>query len=177
MSPPTPWYANEIRIVRNDKEIHSWESAQSFRRIPDFDGVQYREKKGTYKLKVARIDAQIYHYGWVRPPQYMQKKRKAFATIHSGHDKAEEYFRRQGEEFDFGNLSQLSVYHDTHPAVMQERIRLFNWSDQLERRRQSQSVIRHKHERLKYRLLTFIEQNFLGGRQIMSFKNYHLVSR
>jgi hypothetical protein len=171
------WYANEIRIIRNDKDIHSWESAQSFRRIPEFDGIHYREKKGTFKLKVARVDATIFHYGWVRPPQYMQKKRKAFATIHSGRDKAEEHFRREQEEFDFGNLSQLSVYHDTHPAVMEERIRLFNWADQLERRRQPQSVMRHKHERLKYRLLTFIEQNFLGGRQIMSFKNYHLVSR
>jgi hypothetical protein len=171
------WYANEIRIIRNDKDIHSWESAQSFRRIPAFDGIHYREKKGTYKLKVARVDATIYHYGWVRPPQYMQKKRKAFATIHSGRDKAEEYFRREEAEFDFGNLNQLSIYHDTHPAVMEERIRLFNWADQLERRRHPQNMMRHKHERLKYRLLTFIEQNFLGGRQIMSFKNYHLLSR
>ena len=104
------WYANEIRIVRNDKEIHSWESAQSFRRIPDFDGIHYREKKGTHKLKVARVDAHIYHYGWVRPPQYMQKKRKAFATIHSGKTRADEFFRKEQEEFDFGNLSQLSVY-------------------------------------------------------------------
>ena len=171
------WYANEIRIVRNRGDIHSWESAQSFRRIPEFDGIHYREKKGTFKLKVARVDAYIYHYGWVRPPQYMQKKRKAFATIHSGRDAAEEYFRREQDEFDFGNLSHLSFYRNTHPEVMQERIRLFNWADQLERNRHPQSLVRHKHERLKYRMLTFIEQNFLGGRQIMSFKNYHLVSR
>jgi hypothetical protein len=169
------WYANEIRIIRNDSQIHSWESAQSFRRIPDFDGVNYREKKGTYKLKVARVDAHIYHYGWVRPPKYMQKKRKAFATIHSGRDKAEKYFCHEKEEFDFGNLDQLSIYHDSHPEVMQERIRLFNWADQLERNHQHQNVIRHKHERLKYRVLTFVEQTFLGGRQIMSFKNYHLI--
>jgi len=171
------WYANEIRIIRNDKDIHSWESAQSFRRIPEFDGIHYREKKGTYKLKVARVDAQIFHYGWVRPPHFMQKKRKAFATIHSGKSSAEAYFRQQEEEFDFGNLNQLSVYQDTHPAVMQERIRLFNWAGQLERRRFKQPVVRHKHERLKYRILTFIEQNFLGGRQVLCFKNYRLVSR
>ncbi len=170
------WYANEIRIVRNDLDIHSWESAQSFRRIPGFDGVHYRRKKGTAKLKVARVDATIYHYGWVRPPHYMQEKRKAFATIHNGREKAEEAFRREREEFDFGNLSQLSVYRGTHPAVMQDRIQQFNWADQLERHRQ-QTTMRHKHELLKYRLLTFIEQQFLGGRQIMSFKNYHLISR
>jgi hypothetical protein len=168
------WYANEIRIIRNDRDIHSWESAQSFRRIPGFDGVHYREKKGTFKLKVARVDAHINHYGWVRPPQYMQKKRKAFEIIHRGREWAEERFRREEqEEFDFGNLSQLSVFQDTHPAVMQERIRLFNWADQLERRRHKKPAL-HKHEQLKYRLLTFIEQNFLGGRQLFSFKNYRL---
>jgi hypothetical protein len=171
------WYANEIRIVRNDKDIHSWESAQSFRRIPGFDGVHYRQKEGTFKLKVARVDAHINHYGWVRPPQYMQKKRKAFEVIHRGRERAEEIFRneqRQEQEgFDFGDLSQLSVYRGTHPAVMEEKIRLFNWADQLERRRHKQPA-RHKHERFKYRLLTFIEQTFLGGRQILSFKNYRL---
>ena len=170
------WYANEIRIVRNNKDIHSWESAQSFRRIPDFDGIHYRQKKGTFKLKVARVDAHIYHYGWVRPPKFMQKKRKAFETIHCGTKRAEEFFRKEQEEFDFGNLSALSLYQDTHPAVMNERIRQFNWADQLERRRHK-APVRHKHERLKYRILTFIEQTFLGGRQIMSFKNYRLVSR
>jgi len=170
------WYANEIRIVRNHPEIHSWESAQSFRRIPDFDGLHYRQKKGTYKLKVARVDALIYHYGWVRPPRYMQQKRKAFATIHFGRDNAEANFRHEQEDFYFGNLNELSVFKGSHPAVMQERIRLFNWSDQLEqsRKKARSHQVRHKHEKLKYRLLTFIEQHFLGGRQILSFKNYRL---
>jgi hypothetical protein len=145
--------------------------------MPDFDGTNYREKKGTFKLKVARVDAHIYHYGWVRPPHCMQKKRKVFHAIHAGEHSAEVLFRQQEEEFNFGNLNQFSFYQDTHPAVMQERIRLFNWADQLERRRFHQPVIRHKHDRLKYRILTFIEQNFLGGRQILCFKNYRLVSR
>lgn len=65
------WYPHEIRVVRNDPDIHSWESAQSFRRIPDFDGLHYRQQEGTFKLKVALVDAWIYHYGWVRPPEFM----------------------------------------------------------------------------------------------------------
>ncbi|HEY4061164.1 MAG TPA: glycosyltransferase family 2 protein [Puia sp.] len=167
------WYANEIRIVRNDKDIHSWESAQSFRRIPGFDGVHYRQKEGTFKLKVARVDAHIFHYGWVRPPQYMQKKRRAFEIIHRGKENAEAALRGEQDSFDFGNLSQLTVFRSTHPSVMQERIRLFNWADQLERN--SRQPAKHKHERLKYRVLTFIEQHFFGGRQLFSFKNYRLT--
>ena len=57
------WYPHEIRIIRNRPDIHSWESAQSFRRIPDFDGIHYRQKENTYKLKVAAVDAYVYHYG------------------------------------------------------------------------------------------------------------------
>jgi hypothetical protein len=171
------WYANEIRIIRNDREIHSWESAQSFRRIPGFDGVNYRQKEGTFKLNVARVDAHVFHYGWVRPPQYMQKKRRVFEGIHQGEARAEEILSRESSEFDFGNMSHLSLYRHTHPAVMEERIRLFNWGDQLRRTTNQSSVARHKHERLKYRVLTFIEQTFLGGRQIMSFKNYRLARR
>jgi hypothetical protein len=180
------WYANEIRIIRNDKDIHSWESAQSFRRIPDFDGINYRQKEGTYKLKVARVDAHINHYGWVRPPHYMQKKRKAFEVIHRGKDGAEKVFNNQQEQqqgvqgFDFGNLDRLSLYRDTHPAVMTERIRQFNWGDQLQRNHRQPAGLRiqptyHPHDRLKYRILTFIERYLLGGRQIFSFKNYQLI--
>ncbi len=176
------WYANEIRIIRNDPDIHSWESAQSFRRIPNFDGIHYREKNGTFKLKVARVDAYINHYGWVRPPRYMQNKRKAMEVIHRGHDVAEAQFKQEKAEFDFGDLTLLTVFKGPHPAVMEERIRLFNWSDQLEQqydrmqiaRKNGKPVHKHKHERMKYRLLTFIEQNLLGGRQIFCFRNYRL---
>ena len=175
------WYANEIRIVRNDPDIHSWESAQSFRRIPHFDGIHYREKKGTFKLKVARVDAYINHYGWVRPPQYMQNKRKAMEVIHRGQEVAEAQFKQEKADFDYGDISLLTTFKGTHPAVMEERIRLFNWSDQLEKqqrehlemvRKNGKPLHKHKHERMKYRVLTFIEQNFLGGRQIFSFRNY-----
>ena len=176
------WYANEIRIIRNDPEIHSWESAQSFRRIPDFDGIHYREKKGTYKLKVARVDAHIYHYGWVRPPRFMQNKRKAMEVIHQGQEVAEAQFKQEKAEFDFGDLSLLTEFKGTHPAVMEDRITLFNWSHELERqqdqlamaRKNGKLIRRHKHERMKYRILTFIEQNLLGGRQIFTFRNYRL---
>jgi len=34
---------------------------------------------------------------------------------------------------------------------------------------------KHKHDKLKYRMLSFIEQNFLNGNQIAGFKNYELI--
>lgn len=171
------WYNKEIRIIRNKKDIHSWQSAQSFRRIPNFDGIHYWNKEGTFKLKVAKVDACIYHYGWVRPPKYMQKKRKAFTVIHRGEQNAEETFREQEDAFNFGDLSKLHVHNESHPAVMKEMISRFNWAKELYPHMQLNAKQQHTHEKLKYRIITFFEQHLLGGNQIFSFKNYILLKR
>jgi hypothetical protein len=169
------WYPKEIRIVRNDPDIHSWRDAQSFRRIPNFDGKDYFQKENTYKLKVASANAAIYHYGWVRPPHLMQKKQKSFVTDLKGHEQAEAEFKNSGAEFDYGDLSKLRVFKGTHPAVMKSFMEKFNWRDKLLPRKRTSSE--HKHDKLKYRLLTFIEQNLLGGRQLWVFENYTLLKR
>jgi hypothetical protein len=56
------WYRSEIRIVKNNKGIRSWNDAQGFRSLS--------AKKLTGKF----IDATMYHYGWVRPPKLMKDK-------------------------------------------------------------------------------------------------------
>lgn len=169
------WYPKEIRIVRNDPDIHSWRDAQSFRRIPGFDGMDYFQKQGTYKLKVAAVNASVYHYGWVRPPRMMQKKRRSFVTDLQGKARSDAYFKTQQELFDYGDLSKHRVFKGAHPAVMKRFIDRFNWADDL----LVQPAIPgdHKHDRLKYRMLTFLEQTFLGGRQIGGFKNYTLLNK
>lgn len=172
------WYPREIRIVRNDPEIHSWESAQSFRRIPNFDGIHYRQQEGTYKLKVAEVDAYVYHYGWVRPPHLMVNKKKALDTVHKGSKKVEEMYRNTSEYFDYGPLDKLAVFKETHPAVMKEMIDKFDWQDKLQYTgKPDPTRVLHKHEMFKYRFLTWLEQNICGGRQIGGFKNFILKKR
>ena len=169
------WYAREIRIIRNLPYIHSWGDAQSFKNIPDFDGVDYYQKKGTHKLKVVNADAYVYHYGWVRPPQYMQTKRKAFTAIYKGTVFAESHFRKEESEFNFGNLDKLNTFHETHPRVMEDMIGKFNWQDKLYPNKLPDPKTKHKHEKWKNRLLSYIEKKLLNGRQIFTFKNYTLV--
>jgi hypothetical protein len=168
-------YPHEVRIVRRDPEIHSWWTAQGFRRIPNFDGVSYRVRQGTAKLKVARVDAEVYHYGFVRPPRLMQRKNKAFRTIHWGAAQAEQEFKDRPPEFDYGNLGRLAVDPDPPPAVMRERIAMMDWQDQLRYEDVPGRATRHRHERLKYRILTFLEQRLLGGRQLFGYRNYVLL--
>ena len=167
------WYPKEIRIIRNDPEIHSWRDAQSFRRIPGFNGVNYFQKENTYKLKVADVDACVYHYGWVRPPEMMQKKRVSFETHMQGNEKAISIFKEEPDVFDYGDLSKLCVFNETHPEVMKDFIKKFNWQNQLYPH--NRQLKKHKHDKFKYRLLSFIEQKFLNGNQIAGFKNYELI--
>ena len=173
------WYRKEIRIIRNDAEVHSWESAQSFRRIPRFDGLNYRQQEGTFKLKVSEVDAEIYHYGWVRPPSVMQEKIKAFSINHQGLKKVEEQVasHKYDARYDYGNLAKLTRFRGTHPAVMEPWIARFNWKDQLRFQGPARplNLIKSKHDKLRYRIISWIEKNLLGGRRLGEFKNYILV--
>jgi len=172
------FYPREIRLVRNDPDIHSYVSAQSFRRIPDFDGKSYRQIEGTHKLNVIEIDAYIYHYGWVRPPYHMEVKTKHIHTNHHGKKVAEQDFSTRPEYYDYGNLHRLPKFEGTHPKVMQDLVEKFDWADYLHYEKgYKPSRKLEKHERLKYQLLTWIEQNLLGGRHIFGYSNWNILGK
>ncbi len=168
------WYPKEIRIVRNRNDIHSWESAQSFRK---FDYYEHpHQPHGHHKLTVAPVNAHIYHYGWVRPPHLMQTKRKALDTVHIGKKDAHERYSHRTNHFDYGPLDRLSVFKGTHPAVMNNKIAELDWQDTLQYHGKPDPTRElYKHERLKYRLLSFIERVFFNRNQICGFKNYRLA--
>lgn len=167
------WYPWEIRIVRNLPKIHSYQSAQSFRWFDFYDNP--RQETGTRKLNVAGVNAWIYHYGWVRPPELMRNKNKALDSVHWGKSKAEKHYASVPDYFDYGPLCRLKVFKDTHPQVMKERIALFNWADKLQYRgKPNPGRHLHKHEKLGMRLLSLLER--LTG-PIGTFKNYKLLKR
>ncbi|MEP6950099.1 MAG: glycosyltransferase family 2 protein [Ginsengibacter sp.] len=171
------WYPREIRIIRNDAEIHSWRDAQSFRRMPEFDGVDYYKKDNTFKLSVVELDAYIFHYGFVRPPNLMQMKRKNHNTNYAGQVSTDQMFKNEGDLFDYGDLSKIKKYKGTHPMVMENFIKKFNWKHQLRYTSNPGKTKLQKHETLKYSLLTLIEQTFLNGRLLFGFRNYNRVKR
>jgi hypothetical protein len=168
------WYPHEIRIIRNIKQIHSYQSAQSFRWFDYYDNP--RQEIGTRKLRVASVEADIYHYGWVRPPHLMQNKRKSLDSVHWGIKKAQEHYNKETNYFDYGPLNKLAVFNDTHPLVMYEMISKMNWHDKLQYTgKPDKSRLPHKHELLKYRIISFIERIFNHGKTIGEFKNYILI--
>ncbi len=167
------WYPYEIRIIRNDPQIHSWQSAQSFRYFDYYENP--RQESGHRKLRVAKVEAEIYHYGWVRPPHLMQNKSRALNILHWGKRKAENYYAKAPDEFDYGPLNLLAEFKGTHPKVMQERIAQMDWQDKLQYDGQpKKNRAPHKHERLKYKLITILERKIFK-RPLGGFKNYVLL--
>ncbi len=108
------WYSHEIRVVRNNKSIYSFRDAQGFR-IGD-----------NQKLKVKPIDAYVYHYGWVKPPESMQKKQEEFNKLWHDDNWVDKNVAKVAE-FDYSTVDFLELFKGDHPQVMQERIQSKNW--------------------------------------------------
>jgi len=162
------WYPYEIRIIRNLPSIHSWKDAQSFRYFNDY--INPSQEKGTRKLKVAFANAEIYHYGWVRPPHLMQNKKKVMDSFYWGKKAVDDIYKEAPEHFDYGPLDRIAIFTENHPKVMEKRIKLIDWKDKLQYSGKPNPYRgKQKHERLKYRILSFIEKRLLGGKQIGGF--------
>ncbi len=108
------WYKNEIRIIRNDKSIYSFRDAQGFR------------KGNNEKLNVKPIDAYVYHYGWVKEPGIMMKKVRNASTFYEGIN----WMKKIGTDqtYDYSSIDALSLFTETHPEVMKERISRKDWT-------------------------------------------------
>lgn len=147
----------EIRIIRNNSGIQSFNDANSFR-------------KGNKKLVVVHLPVYVYHYGWVRPPEIMQHKKQEQDMLHNNIESS----RNCPEEFDFGPMNRLKVFSGSHPGVMQHRISSIHWKGRLNYSNIPDSGKRgkHKHEKFKYRILTLIENIFFGGKQIFGWTNW-----
>jgi len=161
------WYPKEIRMIRNRPDIHSWESAQSFRSIPGFDGRSYRKKEGSRKIDVIETDIRVFHYGWVRPPEAMTEKMNRLDRIHS-HDT-----NRYEGRFDYGDIRVCDFFGGSHPAVMGERLTALDWDV---KNSTATKRPKHKHERWKNQVMTWVERNLLSGRQLFAFQNYNKIN-
>jgi glycosyltransferase involved in cell wall biosynthesis len=147
------WYRREVRIIRNNPQIRSWRDAQGFR----LDG---------RKLNVAPVPGWVYHYGWVKPPEFQQAKQKSFHRY--WHD--DEWIEKKvpsEEKFDYSGIDSLDKFEKTHPAVMQERIRKKNWHFEFDPTKKQWS--------LPTRILHTVERK--TGWRIGEYKNYKIVTR
>jgi glycosyltransferase involved in cell wall biosynthesis len=145
------WYRREVRVIRNDQRIRSYLDAQGFR------------KEGR-KLFVAPVDAFVFHYGWVKPPQAQQAKLQTFHKYwHS--DRWIEKSIKKISSFDYHGMDFLAPFTDSHPKVMRERVKLQNWEFSAEKSTHKPSI--------KSALLHFVEKK--TGWRVGEYRNYKMV--
>jgi len=145
------WYNHEVRVIRNDKKISSYKDAQGFR-------------VGEKKISVKEIDAYIYHYGWVKSPEQMMKKKKNVGSLWLDDDTMER-FMQQPDFFNFEEYDSLDHFKGTHPMVMKERIAKKNWRVNID--------ISKKKFSFKDFLLYRFEK--ITGIRLFDFKNYKKI--
>lgn len=78
--------------------------------------------------------------------------------------------------FDYGRIDYCNKFELTHPQIMQKRISEHYWSHQL--RFFGPMVLNRaklKHEKTKFRIISWIEENLLAGYIIGGFKNYTII--
>jgi hypothetical protein len=145
------WYKNEIRIIRNSANIYSYRDAQGFR------------KDDNQKLNVAKIAADVYHYGWVKDPRAMQAKQTSFHKL--WHD--DEWLEKNIEDVEFfpyeEHINGLARFKGTHPQIMQARIDRLNWTFKVEPSRNRKSLKNKLKDLLKF---IGIDTNYRNYNQI-----------
>ncbi len=142
------WYRAEIRIVRPSIGIHSWKDAQGFR-------------KENRKLKVRKIDASVFHYGWVKPPEKQQAKQQYFHKLWHDDQWMQENIPDQ-LQFDYSGIDSVAMFTGTHPEPMKSRVSAHSWKVEIDPQKKKLS--------LRYLFLMFIER-FTGWRP-GEYKNY-----
>lgn len=148
------WYNCETRIIRNRQDIRSYKDAQGFR-------------KGEEKIKVALIDAYIFHYGWVKSPQQMKIKQKNVSRYWVADSESLTAYMASPDFFDFNEFDSLKKFTGTHPAVMQQRINQQNWIVNFDTRKKKFSF--------KDRLLYWFEK--WTGKRLFSFTNHKIIRK
>jgi len=150
------WYRREIRIVRPPGwpgcDIRSYKDAQGFR------------KNENEKLRVKEIAADVYHYGWVKPPEAQMQKQQTFNKY--WHD--DEWMKKNipsAATFDYSKIDSLTRFEGTHPEVMRTRIAQKNWQFDFD-------ISRSKFT-LKEKISSLIEK--LTGYRPGEYKNYRKI--
>ena len=147
------WYRREIRILRNNKNIHAYRDAQGFR-------------WANRKINVKLIDAYIYHYGWVKPPKGLESKLRNFNQFYHDDSWMAENLP-ETFEFDFKNADRLLNFTDTHPAVMHRRIKAQNWKLEVDPEQLK--------KKMDFRRRTLQKIEDLTGWRVSEYRNYKLV--
>ena len=143
-------YRREVRTIKNNKNIKSWLDAQGFR---------YQDGS---KINAKLINARIFHYGWAREEQLMDKKIGQFDKLYHGKDHVNK------DKFTYNKIYGLKKFTKTHPG---------NMSEWIEKNRNSVDIMKmkstYKFKDLGLAISDLIE--YVTDYRMGEFKNYKKV--
>ncbi len=148
------WYRREIRVIKNLSGMQSYKDAQGFR---------YNNRK----INVKHIDAYIYHYGWVKPPTGLTNKVRNFNKFYTKDDQSIDEAYPEMSEFDYGNADELIKFAETHPLVMQARVKQSNWKFNFDPTELS--------KKLPFRRKFLAKLEAITGLRLFEYKNYKKI--
>lgn len=144
-------YRREVRLIRNHLNVRSWLDAQGFR---------HENKK---KLNCIRIPARIFHYGWSRKTQVMNKKIKIMEKFYHGEER-----EKKENHFEYCKIWGLKRFLQTHPKYM---------GDWIAKNKNELDILALKYQfeakDIGLMLSDLIES--LWGYRIGEYKNYKLI--
>jgi hypothetical protein len=152
----------EVRLFRNLPGVRSYKDSQGFRKYASVTAYQQGTDNGR-KLQVKKIDAPIYHYNGIRPPDAFKKKQVLMRAFYQ--DELTAAQKDPNEKITTDRVDRVVPFTGSHPAVMQAKVAAQDWEYQFNPR--------HAEWKLKDRIMQPIED--VLGFKIGEYKNYKLL--
>ncbi len=162
-APSRRFHQKEIRVIRNNINFRSYKDSQGFRYFTN--PADMENEKGR-KLSVKKIDASVYHYSYVKDPNVQLKKHLVFGNRWQQNDEwIKEFLQINKNGFDYGRIDFLKKFDETHPAVMQSKIKKQDWNFIYDASKNNMSV--------KEKFMKMLQD--VTGKQFFINKNYKIV--
>jgi hypothetical protein len=155
-------HKHEVRIFRNGLHVRSYRDSQGFRKyksIADYESGKYKGEK----LQVKKIDAPVYHYNGIRPPEIFRKKAEQMGAFYKTTDEVQKILDEKNYNWD--NVDRVVEFKGSHPLLMMPKVKAQNWEYTFDPKK---AVWKNKD-----RLLQPVED--LLGFKIGEYKNYKLM--
>jgi hypothetical protein len=150
-------YPYEVRLIRNNKMIRSFQDAQGFRMFAS----NYPRPQ---RFNVKKSNAYIFHYGKVRGPMDELERAKEFHKLWHD-DKHIDRMMGNAKTFNYSPDYPLQIFTGSHPKVMQRRITETNWDFKY-----NPSMVNTSSG---HKILNLLEHT--TGLRPFSFRNYNLI--
>jgi glycosyltransferase involved in cell wall biosynthesis len=114
----------EVRVFRNRLGVRSYGDSQGFRKYSSKEAYESGREKGE-KLHVKIIDATIFHYNGIRPPQKFQEKADTMGRHYQADHPGKQKPARQGGTHD--RVDRAEKFTGAHPAIMMDKVNAQDW--------------------------------------------------